>query len=293
MNTDIRLKCNFTNHIKTKKLIKKLGYEGFYSLISLWCYAAQNKPKGILDMSVEDIAIAANWTGDPEMFVTALIQCGFLEKGDGGVLVLHDWEEHNRYAYYAEERSQAARKLVARRWAKRLKCNENNDLGNSRNTSGNTNGIRSVYEPYYESYTEGNTPIPIPNPIPSPIPIPTPNIEGDCKGECLSVTDGVNSSTQSANADFVPSDSNKVTFDEKNKVFLIPEAILEKYKQAYPAVDIEGEIRKMEAWVLSQPKSRWKKDWRRFIAGWLSREQDKAEYALARGNGRKGGFLDD
>jgi len=103
MNSDIRLKCNFINHIKTKKLIKKLGYEGFYSLISLWCYAAQNKPKGVLDIPVEDIAIASNWSGDPEMFISALLQCGFLEKSNGGALVLHDWEEHNRHAYYAED----------------------------------------------------------------------------------------------------------------------------------------------------------------------------------------------
>jgi len=68
MNLDIRVKCNFPNHIKTKKLIRKLGYEGFYSLISLWCYAGQNKPKGVLDIPVEDMAVAANWPGNQGIF---------------------------------------------------------------------------------------------------------------------------------------------------------------------------------------------------------------------------------
>jgi hypothetical protein len=106
------------------------------------------------------------------------------------------------------------------------------------------------------------------------------------------INEGEDLCTQSE-TDFVPANSHgKISFDSKAGTFLIPEAILEKYKQAYPDVDVEGEIRRIEVWAITQPKSRWKKDWGRFITRWLSREQDKAEYALARGNGRKGGFLD-
>jgi hypothetical protein len=61
---------------------------------------------------------------------------------------------------------------------------------------------------------------------------------------------------------------------------------MQLWKEAYPLVNVEQEIKQMEAWVISQPKSRWKKDWKRFITSWLAREQDRAEIR-ASGNSKK------
>ncbi len=47
------------------------------------------------------------------------------------------------------------------------------------------------------------------------------------------------------------------------------------WKSAYPAVDVESEIRKAAAWVVANPKNK-KTQWGRFINNWLSRAQDKA-----------------
>lgn len=46
------------------------------------------------------------------------------------------------------------------------------------------------------------------------------------------------------------------------------------WKDAYPAVDIESELRKMREWLLANPSKR-KTNYRKFINNWLSREQDK------------------
>ena len=66
MNNDIRISCSFPEHYKTKKLIAIAGHAAPFSLISLWVYAARNKPDGFLDnMDNFDIEIASNWTGQP------------------------------------------------------------------------------------------------------------------------------------------------------------------------------------------------------------------------------------
>ena len=52
---------------------------------------------------------------------------------------------------------------------------------------------------------------------------------------------------------------------------------IESYRELYPAVDIEQEIRKMIGWLDANPKNRKTRlGIRRFINGWLSRAQDSA-----------------
>ena len=46
------------------------------------------------------------------------------------------------------------------------------------------------------------------------------------------------------------------------------------WKDAYPACDIEHELRGMKEWLLSNP-SKKKSNYRKFITNWLSRQQDK------------------
>ncbi len=50
---------------------------------------------------------------------------------------------------------------------------------------------------------------------------------------------------------------------------------------AYPAVSVDGELARAKSWAEANPKNR-KSNWRRFIAGWLDRAQNKAP---AMGNG--------
>ncbi len=47
------------------------------------------------------------------------------------------------------------------------------------------------------------------------------------------------------------------------------------WKEAYPACDIEIELKRMRAWILSAGAKGHKKNWERFINNWLTRSQDR------------------
>jgi hypothetical protein len=47
------------------------------------------------------------------------------------------------------------------------------------------------------------------------------------------------------------------------------------WRQTYPAIEIEAEIRKAEAWLKANPKNK-KKNYERFVNNWLSRAQERA-----------------
>lgn len=59
------------------------------------------------------------------------------------------------------------------------------------------------------------------------------------------------------------------------------------WKEIYPAVDVMQELRGMKGWLLSNPaKRKTKRGIKRFINGWLSREQDREKSAYRQeGNG--------
>lgn len=51
---------------------------------------------------------------------------------------------------------------------------------------------------------------------------------------------------------------------------------IDEWKELYPAVDILQELRKMKGWCIDNPRKRKTRNGvRRFIGGWLSREQDR------------------
>jgi len=118
MNSDIRISVCFPAHTKTKKLKRILGSDGVLSLITLWTYAAQNRPDGALTgMDKDDIAIASGWEGDENEFLIALENIGWVENVNE-VYVLHDWEENNPWAADAVNRSERAKKAAEKRWAR-------------------------------------------------------------------------------------------------------------------------------------------------------------------------------
>ena len=59
---------------------------------------------------------------------------------------------------------------------------------------------------------------------------------------------------------------NKQTFRFEN----VPEEKLEKWKEAFPFINVEVELKKMEAWLTANPK-RLKKNYEKFIVNWLKR----------------------
>lgn len=62
-------------------------------------------------------------------------------------------------------------------------------------------------------------------------------------------------------------------FNLKTWINIIPDD-LNMWKSAYPACNIEIELKQMSQWLLSNPDKR-KKNYRRFITNWLTRSQEK------------------
>jgi hypothetical protein len=115
MTNDARISTALPSHPKTKKLYRRLGAEGCWSLVRLFLWAAANHPDGDLSgMTGEDIELAIDWPGEDGAFVSALMEVRFLDRQEGSYRI-HDWQEHNPWAAGADARSVKARWNAAKR----------------------------------------------------------------------------------------------------------------------------------------------------------------------------------
>jgi hypothetical protein len=95
VSTWIKSHQSLREHPKTRKLARRVGGlpQAIGHLHCLWWWAMDYAPNGDLTkFDAEDIAIGAEWEGDPKEFIGHLVACGFLENGDG--LCIHDWWEY-------------------------------------------------------------------------------------------------------------------------------------------------------------------------------------------------------
>jgi hypothetical protein len=72
--------------------------------------------------------------------------------------------------------------------------------------------------------------------------------------------------------------------------FQIPDSVLSEFSEAYPACDIKAQALRAHIWLKSNPK-RKKKDYHRFLTGWLSRAQESGgddRTAARRAGGARG-----
>lgn len=175
---DIRVNSQVLNHPKIKKLVRFAGYEeGFLRLFKLWCWAADNRPKGILDnMDIEDIAIAMDYpedrTEDCGKLVETLVALRLLDaknaNGDATIYAIHDWKDHQPFLYHKDNRKKAAKIAAEARWQRKTGKRVNADR--MRNAShSHAEGIRDASD----SHASGNAPSPIPIPLPNPNPNPS------------------------------------------------------------------------------------------------------------------------
>ena len=80
MNTDIRVSTSFKGHRKRKRLEMIIGDKSDSYLIDLWLTVAMDCPEGVLVGWDEiDIAVAANWPGEPQVIVDAFINSKWLD----------------------------------------------------------------------------------------------------------------------------------------------------------------------------------------------------------------------
>jgi hypothetical protein len=151
MNTDIRLQMSFYNNTKVKRLNRTLGADAVLSLIYLWLYTAENRPHGELrGMDEIDISVAAQWSGDPAVFVAALCDLRFLDK-KRNLFSVHDWQSNNPWACDAPARKEKAKKAAEAKWLKK-------------------NGKKVCSEQNLAMLNDAQSYAPSPSPSPSPSP---------------------------------------------------------------------------------------------------------------------------
>ena len=120
---DIRLKIGWDRHPKIRRLHKLLKSDGVLSLLRMWSAVSEYYAKGILtSLDIKDIADLAGWEGDPNRYVFTLVELKLLDF-DGVNYSVHDWKEHQPWAYFSDERRESAIKAANAKWSKRLKTN--------------------------------------------------------------------------------------------------------------------------------------------------------------------------
>ena len=99
MATWIKLYNNIWDHKKTFLLADKLKISEIYAaahLIKLWTWAIDNAQDGDLtDFPNNLIAKAISWTKNPDSFVDACIESGWLDRTSDDHLVIHDWNDYS------------------------------------------------------------------------------------------------------------------------------------------------------------------------------------------------------
>lgn len=116
-NTDYRIQTSWQTHPKRKRLKRLLGSDGVLAIQDLWGFCAVNRPDGTLSsMDKLDIAIAADFDGDENEFVDALVDLRLLDVNEDGVHSIHDWDDHQPWCREARERKERARKAAQARW---------------------------------------------------------------------------------------------------------------------------------------------------------------------------------
>ena len=239
MAKDFRIAVGFLDHWKTVKLKRILGFDGIESLLRLWEFAAQFHTKGILEgMDVDEIEIAAKWGGARGTFVDTLWdnRIRFIDK-IGENYCLHDWEEHQGFIFYSQERQKQAKKAIAKRYA-----------GKQDSTDSSTDGILTVEK----IATDSTTPLPSPSPSPSPEEVKDASIK---TGETPLL------------------DPVFITLILKDGTeYPILENVVDKLQTEFPTVDVKKSFRDIKIYQLRNEDKRWLKP--RVIIGynvWLEK----------------------
>ena len=144
-NSDFRIQIGALEHPKLIKTARRLGPAGVVSTIKIWDFAAHWRPDGDLSgMSIEDLEIAAGWSGLAGELVKTLLDVRLLD-GCEGSLKVHDWHVHNPWAAGSLERSEHARKAaVAKHERTRRKTTSDNAAstnGHCSEHAASTNGL--------------------------------------------------------------------------------------------------------------------------------------------------------
>lgn len=131
-------------HPKTRKLARRLGLDTATTvghLVCLWLWALGYAVDGDLSsFDADEIAIGAEWGGDADEFVGALLDARFLDEDR----TMHDWHEYGGKLHTLRmKQSEGGKKGAARRWGMAPDDGEPNETPSESpngGTSGSPNG---------------------------------------------------------------------------------------------------------------------------------------------------------
>ena len=169
MALDARIAVGFPTHPKTKKLIRRIGVGGAWSLVCLFLWASVNRSDGDLTgMSDEDIELAAEWVGDDGALVAALVSVRYLDGAEDNRSI-HDWVDHNPWAAGSDMRSARARWNAAKRHHGEAEADRLvPEYAASRNAVSGASSNASSTNIAVHCKQPSNAPSPSPSPSPSP-----------------------------------------------------------------------------------------------------------------------------
>ena len=125
----IELHQSLTTHKKTRRLARALGLGvpqgipqtiGHLCLFWLWCVDG-TEDGSLADLDAQDIADAAGWTGDPDVFMEAMIASEFIERSPEG-LAIHDWNDYIGRLISFREKERERNRLKSQRHRDREKA---------------------------------------------------------------------------------------------------------------------------------------------------------------------------
>lgn len=193
------------------------------------------------------------------------------------VFALHNWVRHNAYAARAYERTKRASRNAARRWSdKKGKRNATRNAvsnatsnatsnANSNATSTASSTASSIAPSNASSTAASNANSNASGNAPSPSPSPTPS---------YSVRSDSNRSKPSMPGEdpvFCSFPTNR-----KNQTFEVLMSKIDEWKESYPAVDVEQEVRKCRQWNVDNPSRRkTARGVLKHVSAWLARCQDR------------------
>lgn len=114
----INVDLNYFGHIKTMRLVSRLGPGSDVLPIKLWCHVGKfAASKGSLAMLEAELEHVCGWWGEKGALAKALVDCGFVTR-EGDTWFVHDWIVHSGHLAYFQER---AIKAAQKRWGKKRK----------------------------------------------------------------------------------------------------------------------------------------------------------------------------
>ncbi len=243
---------DFLDHWKTQKMVSLLGENSPLLLIRLWahCQMRHTDKLPIIAKDAEILAGICRFRGDPKQLWDAMINCRFIRLTKGGI-VIHDWATTNS--------------TLMRNWKNgqkggRPKGSKNREKVENPKETQSEFGLTQTkpnHNPTITQIENGLTQTEPKRDLANPQLTEGKGREGR-RGEEMG-EDGDNAASGKPE-----SSQNNGHFREADKDFI------EKLKTIYGGIDVDGEVRKLQGWLLT-PKGRGKKMTRSRLVNWLNR----------------------